>query len=459
MPTPHILILMPDQLRADCMGCAGNEIIQTPNLDRLAAEGVRFTHAVTTSPLCMPARASFVSGLYSHNHGMWSNAGQLPAEDETFCHHLQRTGYYTAHVGKSHFYAHGGRHLREYEPYMHARGLDWVHETTGPWATMRTDSYMTDRWAELGLLKAFRDDYQRRRDTGPTAVWPSPLPVEEFLDGYIGRQAVEWVEGYEGDKPTCLFVGFGGPHEPWDAPGNYATMYGPDAMGLGIPAPDPPDWLPASAARRQTQGRVRGMTEDDVRKIRANYLGKITLVDHWSGQILDAFDRRGWLDDTLVVVWSDHGEMLGDHGRLHKSVFYESAVRVPLILRWPGHIPGGATSDALVQQIDVFPTLLEAVGAEPSKRCFGRSLWPLLGGERGAHREAVFSEVDRKSMVRTERRKYAADDRGNGYMLFDLEADPEEQRNLVGHTEARELEREMRDRLLNWLLATQVRQQ
>jgi choline-sulfatase len=409
----------------------------------------------------MPARASFVSGLYPHNHRLWTNAGRLPAHDETFFQHLQRSGYYTAYVGKSHFYPHGGKHLREYEDYMHARGLDYVHETTGPWATTRTDSYMTDHWREKGLLSAFREDYAKRRKTGPCAVWPSPLPTEEFLDSYIGRKAVEFIQSYNGDKPICLFVGFGGPHEPWDAPGEYATMYDPDEVPPAIPKSESREWVPEHAVERMERGVVKGMTERDVRRIRANYYGKISLIDHWIGEILDALEGRGWLDDTFMVFWSDHGEMLGDHGRLHKSVFYESSVHVPLILRCPGKIEDGRISDALVEIIDVYPTLLEVAGAEPSRRCFGRSLWPILNGEKTSHRDAVFSEIFRAGhysvMIRTERYKYAMDDTGDGYLLFDLQTDPEERNNLVGHPDMRGIERELREDILRFWIEKQTR--
>ncbi len=455
---PHILILMPDQQRADCLGAAGHPVIQTPNMDRLAREGMRFARACTVSPLCMPARASFVSGTYPHNHGMWNNAGELPARDETFFHHLQAAGYHTSYVGKSHFYEHRRIHMREREDYMHARGLDEVHETTGPWATCGTDSYMTDEWQAKGLLQKFRDDYARRRETGPCAVWPSPLPVEDHLDSYIGRQAVRWIEQYQGDKPVCLFVGFGGPHEPWDAPGDYATMYDPADMPPAIPATEPLVGIGKRAADMTTRGRIAGMSAEDIARLRANYYGKISLLDHWFGRILDAFEQRGWLDDTFVVFWSDHGEMLGDHGRLHKSVFYESALRVPLILRWPGRIPADQTSQALVENIDVFPTLLEAIGADPSPRCLGRSLWPVLRGEASAHREAVLSEVGNKTMILTERHKYALDSSGEGYLLFDLERDPREQVNWAGHPDVEWIESRLRDQLLVRLAQTQCRQ-
>jgi choline-sulfatase len=454
---PPILILMPDQFRADALGCAGHPAIRTPHLDRLASEGVRFGNAFTVSPLCMPARASFASGTYPHNHGIWHNAGHLPAEDETFFHHLQAAGYHTAYIGKSHYYEHGGFHLREREPYMHARGLDDVHETTGPWATVTTDSYMTDEWHWKGLLRTFRDDYAERRKVGVSAVWPSPLPVEDHLDSYIGRKACEWIESYQDERPFCLFVGFGGPHEPWDPPGEYAALYDPAAMPEAIPPEEPPPWLSEAARVRMLRGRDLNLTPDVIGRIRANYCGKMSLIDHWIGEIRRSLEHRGWWDELLVVFWSDHGEMAGDHGRCHKSVLYESSVRVPLIVRLPGAEAAGQANEGLVEIIDVFPTLLEAAGRAPSPRALGRSLLPAIR-DGAAMREAVLSEVGDTTMVRTETHKYAADASGTGLLLYDLVADPDEQLSLAGHPDHAGTERALRERLLRWLLATQCRQ-
>ena len=458
---PHILIIMPDQMRADCMSAAGHPQIRTPNLDRVTQEGVRFTEACTVSTLCMPARASFINGLYPHNHHIWNNRGQLPAEDETVFHHLQAAGYRTAHIGKSHYHMHRGDHLREHEDYMHARGFDYVHETTGPWATLHTDSYMTDRWESVGLLQAFRDDYRDRQSSKGVVVRPSPLPVEEFMDSYVGRRAVEYIESHDRHQPMALFVGFGGPHEPWDAPGEYATMYDPAQAPPPIPPGEVPDWLPDFARERVHHGLETNMSLEDIAAIRANYYGKITLIDRWVGEILGALERRGWLDETFIILWSDHGEMAGDHGRLHKSIFFRSALNVPLILRWPGRILSGRTSNALVEIIDVFPTLLEGLGLPPSERCLGRSLWPAVEDPGRPHRAAVFCEVPTQgiygTMIRTERHKYAVDEHGRGYQLFDLEADPGECCNLIGHAGAGAAEAELRERLLRFHLETQVR--
>ena len=189
-------------------GRAGHPQLRTPNIDRIAMEGIRFAQATTVSPICMSARASFASGLYPHNHGVWANQGELPAADETFFQLLQRAGYYTAQVGKTHFYDHrAGLDMRAREPYLHARGFEYVHETPGPIAACATISHMTTEWAAKGLLAAFVDDYRARTRSGNGDVWPSPLPVEDVLDSYVGRKAVEFIDGYADPRPMFLFVG------------------------------------------------------------------------------------------------------------------------------------------------------------------------------------------------------------------------------------------------------------
>jgi choline-sulfatase len=428
-------------------------------MDRLAAEGTRFAQTTTVCPVCMPARASFVNGLYPHNHGMWFNRGQMPAEDETFFQILQGSGYYTAHVGKSHYHEHNaGEHLREREPYMHARGFDYVHETTGPYATCRTPSYLTDSWAGKGYWELFKQDYEERKELGGGMVRPSPLPVEAFPDSYVGRRAVEFVNGYSGDQPTCLFVGFGGPHDPWDAPGEYASMYDPADTPAAIPIPTEissyPEWLRERVDFRHLGTDVLNQTA----AIRANYYGKISLVDRWVGEILNAYAAKGLLDDLLVVFWSDHGEMAGDHGRIQKCTFHESSVRVPLIVRWPGHLPENAVSNELAEIIDVLPTVLEAAGCRNSHRNLGRSLLPVLRGSETELREYQLSEIDwqgRKLMIRSRTHKYAVDERGRGFMLYDLQNDPTEQNNLILDNGSKSLENKMRDALLKRLVEAQ----
>ena len=441
---PNILIVMPDELRADALGCAGHPVYRTPHVDRLAREGVRFSNCYCTAPLCMPARASMISGTYPHNHGVQVNAGMLPVEDETYAHLLQRVGYATAYVGKAHFGSDGpGRDYEAMEELARRRGFDHVHQIPGPLALAKSDNHLTRRWAEKGLLEAYREDYRRRAADAGAGAWASPLPLEEFADTYVGDRAEEWLRGYEQERPFLLVVGFGGPHPPFDAPEPYASMYDPETMPDPIPpVPVAEDW---ERQKRVSHERM------------ANYGGKISLIDDRVGRILAILDERGWTENTLVIFLSDHGEMGGDHGRYHKSVFYEGAARVPFIMRWPAGLQAGTEVDALIEQLDLFATVVEAGGAERSKRAFAKSLLPLARGDAGAERrEAVFSELKRGIMIRTGRHKYAVDGEGRGALLFDLEDDPCEQRNLVGRPEAAEIERELREGMLKWLVSTQI---
>src|SRR6266542_5603272 len=220
MTRPNILIIMPDELRADALGCAGHPVYRTPHVNRLAREGVRFSGAYCTGPLCLPARASRISGTYPHNHGIQQNAGVMPADDETYAHLLQRVGYATAYVGKTHFGSdapNGPRPLTPSAPasagaqlfiameeFAQRRGFDYVHQIPGPLALTKTDNHLTRRWAEKGLLEAYREDYRKRDADEGAGAWASPLPLEEYADVYVGDRAVEWLRGYQRPQPFLL---------------------------------------------------------------------------------------------------------------------------------------------------------------------------------------------------------------------------------------------------------------
>ena len=448
---PHILILMTDQQRADCLGCAGHPLIQTPNLDRIAQEGMRFTQATTVSPLCMPARASFANGLYPHNHGVWRNKWELPESDETLFQLLQWSGYFTALVGKAHYYEHRlGIDLRAREAFMHARGFAYVHETPGQGASIRTTSYVTDEWERKGLWETLKRDYADRSETDLEVVRASPLPVDDYLDSYIVRKAVEFIDSYQDSRPLCLFVGFAGPHDPWDAPGRYATMYAPQDTPAPIPVPARDATFPAWVRQKKAFAVAPPASLALIPQIRANYYGKISLIDDRIGCILETLEHKGWLDDLFIVFLADHGEMLGDHGRFRKGTFHESNVRIPLLMRWPGKIPASTVTDALAENVDVFPTLLEAAGCAPSVRCLGQSLWPVLRQPAAERRDSQLSEcayAENHIMLRTHRYKFAIDGKQHGYMLYDLEQDPQEQSNLAGDAAATGLEDALRRQL------------
>jgi choline-sulfatase len=320
---------------------------------------------------------------------------------------------------------------------------------------------MTDEWERLGLWDAYRADLEERRRENPLMVRPSPLGFEHFYDSFVGRAACDQIRSFPSNRPWFCWVGFGGPHDPWDAPEPYFSLYRPQ----DVPEPLPPVES-AEPARPPggLDGRVEGSTgmlaslgPHEIAALRANYAGKVTLIDHYVGEILNLLEERGDLERTLIVFASDHGEMNADHGLIGKSVFLEHAVTVPLVIRLPppSHTAGGVI-DSVVELIDIGPTLAEASGAALDYPHWGRSLWPLLRGEVEAVRDFAISESWGEIMATDAKRKVALNRDGAAYVVFDLEQDAAEVTNLAGSAAARESERQFRDLLLSFLVRTQV---
>jgi len=286
------------------------------------------------------------------------------------------------------------------------------------------------------------------------------MPEGETLDDFVGRTAVDYLLGYDWESPLLLFVGFGGPHEPWDPPADWAERYDPARMDSPKAISEPGSWVPepAAAHQRALQNDRLGITPEINGRIRALYYAKISHIDWWIGRILDALLERGQIDHTAIIFWSDHGEMLCDKGRLYKSVFYEESVRVPLIIRPLGYRHAGSVSDSLVSQIDVFPTILDIAGCDAEPIGFGRSLTPLLERKTDALRDGVFSEIHQRTMIRDKRFKMVVDSQGTVLKLYDMLGDPQEEVNLVGSPGTADTVQRLKLRMLEWYLGTQQRQ-
>lgn len=454
---PNVVLLLADQHRADALGCAGDRLVQTPNIDRLAAEGVRFENAFCTSPLCMPSRASFTTGMYAHNHGVLHNTtGNLLPYFPTFMRGLQHAGYHTGAIGKLHYFLHDGiSDMDELAQRTRAYGFDEVLEPEGKQVSEFHRGSWTRYLSEHGLEETHREDYRRRRTEWPS--WysgASPLGEEHHEDAYIGRLSVEWLERCSTERPFFFLASWVGPHLPWDAPGRYATMYDPD--DFAPPVPDDMSAAPTIVRHHVDKYQMARASPHDVAAMRASYYGLISHIDEYVGRIVATLDRRGLLDNTVVVYFSDHGEMLGEHQLIQKSVFYEEAIRVPLIVRYPARFsPGVARS--LVELVDLPATLLELGGTTPYSACEGRSLVPLLHDPAATPvgwRDVVHSELVGEQMVRTERHKYVYRADEPRQELFDLVEDPRELRNLSGDAAVRSIERELHASLLEWLVKT-----
>ena len=454
MGTPNILLLMTDQQRWDAMGCSG-DWVHTPNLDRIASEGVLFTNCVTTSPVCIPTRLSLATGLYPHNTGVWNNMNHtMPAETPTWMQAVRDAGYRTSLFGKTHLHPHNGD-LREREDLMNAYGLDDVDEIGGPRASAKVLSHMTADWEEKGLWDAYQADYRERFSTKPHLVRPSTLGFENYADVYVGQQAKQYLQDYDRQEPWCCWVSFGGPHEPWDTPEPYASMYNPEDMPPAVQRP-PTEERPRGHLDQLMQRVNPTFEPGEIGRLRANYAGNVTLIDDQIGEILDTIAARGELENTVIVHTSDHGEMNGDYGLIYKSNFLNGAVRIPLLVRTPDNTNAGSSCDSPTEWIDIGPTLVEMAGSELEHRQFGKSLGPVLTAPETAHRDFAISEIQGEIMLLNQQWKAALNKDGEVYLLFDVQNDPSETNNLAGKPEVSDVETALRLQILERLMQTQL---
>ena len=465
---PNILLIMTDQQRWDALGCV-TDWMQTPNMDRLASEGVRFSHCITNSPVCVPTRRSMATGHYCHNTGVWYNGNHsLDPEAPTWMRAIRDAGYRTSLFGKTHLNAGHDGDLRNVEHALRSQGIDDIEETVGPRACARTLSNMTAEWDRQGHWDGYRADYDERFSNVAHVVRPSPLPLELYYDTYVGQKSRAYLEQYDRDQPWFSWVSFGGPHEPWDTPEPYASMYDrsamPDPIGFEDAGSGPKGNLnkmfetgetdPVSGAPYTASGRA-DLPPEQIAAMRADYAGSVSLIDEQIGGLFETIEARGEWDNTVVVLVSDHGEMNGDFGLIYKSNFMNSAARVPLLVRGPG-IDGGRVCDSPVEWFDVGPTLAEYAGTELDYKQFAKPLQPCLADTNTKIRGESLCELRREIMITDEKWKMAVNQDGEPYLLFDLQDDPCESRNLAGKDDYKDVETELKLRMFDRVLQAQL---
>lgn len=447
---PDVLVVIADQWSPRYVNWDNKEV-RTPTLDRVAKEGMIFDACYTTSPVCMPARVSLLTGLYPHNggHGLWGNGARYypKPEDATMFSDIKRAGFTTAQIGKTHWTAGPAWHedFKNSGAFFKALGLDHVADISGPPDSVKGRDPYTQYLQQKGLLQSVADDLHGRYVKGEFEPRASVVKTEDYHDWFTTGLAVDFIRAQSKNKPMCLVVSLHSPHPPLDAPGDYATMFDPEKLAL--PANVPEKYLREGHALDQAA----------TKRMLANYLGKMALVDDCVARLVEAMKARGTWDKTLFVFTADHGEMMGGHGYLTKGRFYEESVRVPLVVRWPEHVRTGR-SKAPVQMMDVYPTIVDAVGGELCAGRFAKSLLPIATGERKSIRPVAISEIGDKAplrmMVCDGRYKYWADEERE--FLFDLETDPLEMNDLSGSAEHRDTLSTMRAKLLTHLRSTQT---
>lgn len=457
---PNIVLITTDQQRWDTLGCAGNAVVRTPHIDRLAAEGVCFARAYAQSPLCMPSRASLITGRYPRAHGVMTNWVSLPAGEASMQDCLRGAGYTTAAVGKMHYrlLLNTGTEADALQspPY----GYDHLVLADGKYGVLSPaeDDYRT-LLRQQGWFDASRDYWKDPAVYGAFEAVASPLPPELYIDQFIGDAAVGFLR--RGTRePFFLWVSFCSPHHPFDPPRPYDTLYDPADMPSPHRREDELERKPPEYGAHLEQilgirtGRPRRLTEEVVRRVIAYYYGMITLLDAQVARVLQVLREAALLERTAIVFASDHGEFLGDHGLLLKAeMLCDALVRVPLVVRYPARFAGGAPREEFVELVDLLPTMLDLAGVNVPARVQGRSLVPLCEGQGAGWRDSAFAEYEHRKMLRTDDWKLVWHSGKPWGELYDLRNDPHELLNLYddpGYAARREA---LRGALLNRLVA------
>jgi choline-sulfatase len=415
---------MGDHHRHDALGGIGNPLARTPNLSKLARNGMRFTHCFTQSPVCAPARHSLATGQYAHTHGVITNEHMPHPGMRTIAHALQPLGYRRFNIGHMHW---------------KDREMDTGYE---PWITHET-------WREAmpeSVLRRY--EWEHHNTTRRTTGGPGPRTREQYSGDYVARNAIRQMrEAVENDEPFLCWAAFSEPHPPFYPPRDIYEMFDQGAMQL--PGQAPADAPPPSEYILKKRREWAHLTHVEVRQILAGYYGMVHLLDGYVGMILDALDEMGIRDDTIVVWTSDHGDQMWEHEMFLKFCVYDGSVRVPLIVDVPGMDAGDCAEFA--EHVDLLPTLCELAGAECPEDRHGCSLVPLLQGQPAPTewRNAVFSQIGHVRMIRTSEWKLNTYD-GKPGELFDLHNDPNEWRNRVLDPACRDVVQSLAGRLEEW---------
>lgn len=386
----NVLFIITDQQRADHLGCAGNPILKTPNIDRLASEGMRFTSAFCANPICTPNRASILTGMYPNMHGSRSNGINLPEDVPTFTETLRTRGWHTIAIGKLH-------HNYLTEPSLDPTASS--AERISHWISPEKEWSIRERfkkpyygyeeveivlghgdlcaghyldWLEERNLDHANSIKERIEHTFGELIYETKLPEELYQTSYVTERSIAFLErkakGDYGDKPFFLFCSYPDPHHPMCPPGRFSEMYKPEDVEL------PPSFNDLeNMSKHPYFGNIvmkppisgvhlleRSTTEQEARRFIAKTYGALSMIDEGVGRILSALEKLGMADNTIVIYTSDHGDLMGDHGLILKGLSpFNGVLNVPMIWKVPRVTKPGSISDSLMSSIDFAPTILK----------------------------------------------------------------------------------------------------
>lgn len=420
MNRPNILFLMPDQLRADFLGCYGAVFARTPHLDALAADSTVFDRCIAPTPICVPSRASLLTGQSSVESGVMANDVWLRTDRracgiDSWPELLGEAGYHTYAVGKMHF-----------TPWDASEGFQTRVIAEDKRHTDVPDDY-ADHLAGIGARKLHGRDMAGYHENGGACI--SPLAPEDHVDMWCADRAADLLRAHDPGQPFAMMVGFPSPHCPYDSPAEMAALF--DPADMPPPAPATPEsevlrpWLIENMKKDWAAIDYSHFSTDQIALVRAHYSALIHMLDMAVGRLLAALEENGMAENTLIVFTSDHGDFVGDYGLVCKNYFMDGSIRVPMILKVPGQ--GASQRADTVALPDLYPTLLEAAGIAPRDSLAYRSLLHPPPREPrlicGVTHRGMMAERDGLKLAR-----YV----DGPITLHDMRADPQEQVNLAG---------------------------
>lgn len=468
---PNVLFIAVDDLN-NHLGCYGNAIVQSPNIDRLAASGIRFDRAYTQFPLCSPSRVSLLTGLRPDTTRVYDlrtdfRKGTNIPHAVTMPQLLRSNGWFVARVGKMFHYGVPGDIGKpglddplSWDLALYPRGRDKDEESkvinlnrgepnpewTPQAAPARNPARNNRQPRAVGALtQTNRNQPRQTNQLGAALAWHESEGADhEFTDALVADEAIRLMTEKR-DKPFFLGVGFYRPHVPWIVPKQYFNLYPMEKIKLPFNPSDDRDDIPPPAlwVKKWNYGR----TDEEVRGAIRAYYASITHMDKQVGRLLDTLDRLGLATNTLVILWGDHGWHLGEHGVWQKQSLFEESARVPLLIRAPGAKGNGTSCPRIVETLDLYPTVAEFCGLRVPTTLQGKSLLPLLINPLEKWDRPAFTQTRRGTTnnffmgysVRTERWRYTEWDNGvRGAELYDHENDPREFKNLAtnpGHAD------------------------
>ncbi|MEQ8786921.1 MAG: sulfatase-like hydrolase/transferase [Pirellulaceae bacterium] len=460
---PNIIFIITDQQRFDTIAALGYDHVDTPNLDRLVREGVTFSDCHVTAASCAPARASLFKGYYPHTTGILKNADLWR---RSWIELLNDSGYHCTNIGKMHTW-----------PFETDAGFDerYVVENKDRYLEGR---YYFDEWdkalAARGLVKQQRELYRKLPDYRERlGAFEWELPEDTHPDVFVGDMARWWINAFPTTQPLFLQIGFPGPHPPYDPVPRYAEPYLKKELPLLEVTQEELDNQPPPFQKMRVHNHevdhdsvvhLLEPTREQRHRQRAYYLANVTMIDEKVGEIMQALETKDYLQNSVIIFTSDHGDCLTDHGHSQKWTMYDLITKIPLIVWSPSRFQGGRTIDALCQQMDLGPTILELAGVEIPPTLEAVTMLPALYGSDWNGRNYVFAEqakdgilqhAEFMTMVRNKAWKLVHFLDEPFGQLFDLRKDPDEVHNLWSDPGHAEIKQELLAVLREWRIRSQ----